>query len=265
MRARDRLSRALFQEHLAGRRPFSRSSRDDGGRLEGPRSREGPADASSRPATIPVLRRYPIMPAAHFTMGGIPIDEYGRTALEGLFAAGEVTCGLHGANRMGGNAALRDPCFRGKGGHGSSDGAGSVSRRGVEGPLRGTETVSPSGDSPLSVLRRIKEALWKYCGPVRTGEGLALGIDMVGRLEERTLAAQKPGGDSLRASVRNALFVARKDPGGGPGKERGPGRPLPGGLTGSLHPASLKGTDQPKLRNPENGRILVESERDRPC
>ncbi|MGZ3534935.1 MAG: FAD-binding protein, partial [Thermodesulfobacteriota bacterium] len=49
-------------------------------------------------------RPFLVSPAVHFFMGGLEIDEHGRTSLPGLFAAGEVTWGIHGANRLGGNA-----------------------------------------------------------------------------------------------------------------------------------------------------------------
>ncbi len=45
-----------------------------------------------------------VAPAAHSQMGGIKIDENGKTSLDGLFAAGEVTGGIHGANRLAGNS-----------------------------------------------------------------------------------------------------------------------------------------------------------------
>ena len=63
-------------------------------------------------------------------MGGIPIDEYGRTAVEGLFAAGEVTCGLHGANRMGGNALSEALVFGARAGMAAAVKAGPASRKG---------------------------------------------------------------------------------------------------------------------------------------
>jgi succinate dehydrogenase / fumarate reductase flavoprotein subunit len=55
----------------------------------------------------PIHDPIPVRPGAHYHMGGIDTDLWGKTALEGLYAAGEVACvSVHGANRLGGNALM---------------------------------------------------------------------------------------------------------------------------------------------------------------
>lgn len=51
-------------------------------------------------------RPFLILPAAHFFMGGVEIDESCRTKIPGLFACGEIVWGIHGANRLGGNELI---------------------------------------------------------------------------------------------------------------------------------------------------------------
>jgi succinate dehydrogenase / fumarate reductase flavoprotein subunit len=55
----------------------------------------------------PIHEPIPVRPGAHYHMGGVDTDVWGRTSLEGLYAAGEVACvSVHGANRLGGNALM---------------------------------------------------------------------------------------------------------------------------------------------------------------
>ena len=68
-------------------------------------------------------------------MGGVEIDDQGRTALPGLFAAGEVAWGIHGANRLGGNALTECAVFGILAGRSAVEYAATKSeRRGRENP-----------------------------------------------------------------------------------------------------------------------------------
>ena len=135
-----------------------------------------------------------ITPASHFTMGGIPIDRFGRTALGGLFAAGEVSGGIHGANRMGGNALSEGLVFGVLGAHSAVEYADSESRSGDFqdlcrsaahkrfSPLKG-ESQTPS-DVPL-LMRELKDILWKKVGIVRNEMSLREGLKKIDDILER--------------------------------------------------------------------------------
>src|SRR5689334_1411310 len=70
----------------------------------------------------PIYEPIPVRPGAHYHMGGVDTDVYGRTSLEGLYAAGEVACiSVHGANRLGGNALMETITFGRRAGQDASD------------------------------------------------------------------------------------------------------------------------------------------------
>lgn len=70
----------------------------------------------------PIYEPIPVRPGAHYHMGGVDTDVWGRTALEGLYAAGEVACvSVHGANRLGGNALMETITFGKRAGRHAAD------------------------------------------------------------------------------------------------------------------------------------------------
>ena len=109
--SRDRFARALFQEIIQGNGIEGAIHLD----LREVKDVAIPFEKKA----IEILKRnlhyhlapVKIAPACHHTMGGLGIDIWGRTALKGLFAAGEVVGGIHGANRMGGNALSESLVF----------------------------------------------------------------------------------------------------------------------------------------------------------
>lgn len=136
-------------------------------------------------------RRQPIRvsPAAHFCMGGVTVDPAGAATLSGLFAAGEVTGGVHGANRLGGNALTEALVFGRAAGRSAAAWAGTVPRAGFDpdafpDPVRGTRPTAAK-----AILAAVRALLWETAGIDRSGEELAEGL---ARWHE--LAASIPGG-----------------------------------------------------------------------
>jgi len=143
-------------------------------------------------------RPFLIAPAVHFFMGGVEIDEGGRTELPGLFAAGEVTWGIHGANRLGGNALTECAVFgtiagqsaveyaRLKGSRKGQSNLSNVSKRKWEEKSKGyLKRKRGAFDHPRDLLKELKNLAWRYAGPIREGGSLKEGLDRLASLEKR--------------------------------------------------------------------------------
>jgi len=143
-------------------------------------------------------RPFLVSPAAHFFMGGIEIDENGKTALPGLFAAGEVVWGIHGANRLGGNALTECAVFGIMGGRSAAEYArlkkeqsssnlfSEIAKRRWE-RKAGVYIKKRRGifDHPKDILRALKDLAWKYAGLVREEDSLKEGLNRLASIEER--------------------------------------------------------------------------------
>ncbi len=157
----------------------------------------------------------PVVPAAHYSCGGVFADADGRTTVDGLWAVGEVACtGLHGANRLAstslleglvwGKRAARDLVLRLARG-------GGVRRNEIP-PWEPTGTEEPDPALVAQDMSSIKHIMWNYVGLARSSRRLARAIRDLRNLEieiERFYrrAALSDGLVGLRNAVRTALIV----------------------------------------------------------
>ena len=122
-----------------------------------------------------------VAPAAHYYMGGVRADVDGRTAVKGLFVAGEEMSGVHGANRLGGNSLLATQVF----GKRAGENAALFAKENVREPIdksqvklelqKFSELLKPRDDraTVAQVRKRLGKAMWEGAGIVRTEESLA--------------------------------------------------------------------------------------------
>jgi L-aspartate oxidase len=145
-------------------------------------------------------------------MGGVDTDEWGRTSLPGLYAAGEVACtGLHGANRLASNSLLEGLVFGARAAHAmteapqaarlKSDRVGTGDLELGAGSDRDVRSV-PGPQSPAP--DGIRALMWRAVGLFRTREGLAEAVDA---LERASTPASPATAEEWRQA--NLVTVAR--------------------------------------------------------
>ncbi len=137
-----------------------------------------------------------VSPKAHFFMGGVPIDGDGATAMGGLYAAGEVSAGAHGANRLSNNAFTEAHTLGWRAGKAASDYARSSECAGPGPALAKAhgDALSARAGRPnraVDLVRELKRLCWEKAGIVRE-EGLL--EEARGALEEVQDALASCGG-----------------------------------------------------------------------
>lgn len=147
-----------------------------------------------------------VAPICHFCMGGLVIDENGYTGVPGLYAAGEVVGGVHGANRHGGNALTDITVFGARAGASAAKRSKKVKAKRVEelaeAEIRRYEALvaRDNGYNPYIVMERLREAMWAKAGIIRDSASLAEAFEEIFDLRgmaERVMASR--GRDMLVA------------------------------------------------------------------
>ena len=140
------------------------------------------------------ISKYPmeVAPTAHYSMGGILVDpETLSTSVKGLFAAGEVAGGLHGANRLGGNSLAEIIIFGKRAGIASSKYSKNIDKQ-----LRSKQIIAlahkninkliKNGDELVRPLQNdLRLIMWKYCGVIKNKTLLLEGLSKIESIKNK--------------------------------------------------------------------------------
>ena len=151
-----------------------------------------------------------VYPTIHFQNGGIDINDRAETTVPGLFAAGEVTGGVHGANREGGNALTECIVF--------GDIAGESAARYAVGAPRGKireerfrhiflgEDERQRGKN---LFKEVQDLTSAHAGPIRDAKSLEEGLSRVSEIEKQLSGLEKGGKSVGLNEVKGSLLVSK--------------------------------------------------------
>ena len=151
-----------------------------------------------------------LRPVAHFFMGGVPLRKDCSTDVKGLFVCGEVTGGLHGANRLAGSALSETVVFGRVAGEGAA--------RGEKAPDGWPETAreellrtypEPGEDDLRELKQRLRDVMWRYVSVVRESRGMETALREIGSIQGE-LREKRPADLRSWQELRSLLFTAEQ-------------------------------------------------------
>jgi L-aspartate oxidase len=164
----------------------------------------------------------PIIPAAHYTCGGISTDMHGRTSLSGLYAAGEAArTGLHGGNRLASTSLLEGLVF----GASVADYIGSTEGKELRGeagekleafvrnnPQFRSASLEPThienaAHRAMQKLRRLRQTMWDNVGVVRTTRGLETALEELNEIKTEATKLHRMCPTLETAGLRDAAYA----------------------------------------------------------
>jgi succinate dehydrogenase flavoprotein subunit len=160
-------------------------------------------------------------PTCHYVMGGVEVDpDTGAALVPGLFAAGEVSGGMHGSNRLGGNSLSDLLVFGRRAGLGAAEYASEVTVTVPEAEVEAAmaEALAPydrqGGENPYTVHQELQQTMNDLVGIIRREEELEQAIEALAKLRERVASVSVEGGRGyhpgwhLALDLRNMILVS---------------------------------------------------------
>ncbi len=148
-----------------------------------------------------------VAPLEHYFCGGIVIDADGRAGTPGVYACGECTGGVDGANRVGGNALSNIVTF----GRRAGTAAARESRRASPVPAASAPppVFDEHGVAPRKLRLYLQRTMWDCLGPIRRASGLRRALDFLDEAESARLRASTPAELLLALETRGLIASAR--------------------------------------------------------
>jgi succinate dehydrogenase/fumarate reductase flavoprotein subunit len=138
-----------------------------------------------------------ITPSMHHVMGGIAINEWGQTSIDGLYAVGEVTTNVHGANRLGGNSLAEGQVFGRRAGIHSAEESrekqpSQISQYAIDAEVARLEALlkQKNGVTAADLLRKVRSSMWNDVGIIRDAEKLQLAQKTIKHLQDEAHSLQ---------------------------------------------------------------------------
>lgn len=145
----------------------------------------------------------PVSPAVHYFMGGMRTDLHGRSTIQGLYGAGEVTCtGVHGANRLASNSLLEGLVFGARAGKAMLEDTKDYELQ-ITNHERHRFHIDDKIDVATAVKKRVKRVMWERVGIARKAEDLERALSEFAQISQANL------GTSSRNFVTVATLVAK--------------------------------------------------------
>ena len=142
----------------------------------------------------------PVSPASHYCMGGIRTDLHGRSTIQGLYAAGEVTCtGVHGANRLASNSLLEGLVFGARAGEAAIKDNYELRITNYESDNPQSAIRNPQFEISTAVKKRVKRVMWERVGILRDKDSLERALGEFAQIEK----------SNLSTSSRNFVTLAK--------------------------------------------------------